>query len=311
MVPTAYIPTLNGRDRLRLALESLRGQTAPCEVVVVDNGSTDGSQVMVRAEFPDVTLIELDQNLGFGRALNQAIGDSGEGPVLLMNNDVELEPEFVAEILATAEATGAEMVASVLLRADATGLIDSAGIVADHETLMAFDFLEGQPDTAADTAEAPLGPSGGAALYDRAAFEAVGGFDQRIFAYYEDLDLALRMRVAGASCALSSRARGVHARSTTLGSRSPHKYGISGWSRGYLIRRYGVMKSFSGLARTIFFEGFVCAGQLVLERTASGIRGRFRGWHAASGMEIRQLPSSGLTRISARTAIRERLARLL
>ncbi|MBK5233914.1 MAG: glycosyltransferase family 2 protein [Thermoleophilia bacterium] len=311
MVPTAYIPTLDGRDRLRSALESLRGQTAPCEVVVVDNGSSDGSQAMVKADFPEYMLIELGQNLGFGRALNEAISDAGEGPILLMNNDVVLEPEFVAEILATAEATRAEMVASVLLRADTPGLIDSAGIVADDETLMAFDFLEGQPVAAADQAEAPLGPSGGAALYDRGAFESVGGFDQQIFAYYEDLDLALRMRVAGATCALSSRARGVHARSTTLGSRSPQKYGITGWSRGYLIRRYGVMRSFSGCARTVFFEGFVCAGQLVLERTAAGIRGRLRGWRAARRMETRQLPSAGLARISARTAIRERLHRLL
>lgn len=310
MVPTAYIPTLNGRDRLRHALESLRGQTARCEVVVVDNGSTDGSQAMVKADFPDYQLIELGQNLGFGRALNQAISHSGDGPILLMNNDVVLEPEFVAEISKTADQTGAEMVASVLLRADDSRVIDSAGILADEETLMAFDFLEGQPVAAAGHAGAPLGPSGGAALYDRAAFENVGGFDQEIFAYYEDLDLALRMRVAGATCALSSRARGTHARSTTLGSRSPEKYGITGWSRGYLIRRYGVMKSFSGWARTVFFEGSVCVGQIVFERTAAGIRGRLHGWRAARGMEVRQLPSSGLGRVSARTAVRERLRRL-
>ncbi|MBK8293800.1 MAG: glycosyltransferase family 2 protein [Solirubrobacterales bacterium] len=310
MVPTAYIPTLDGLARLRVALESLRGQTVSCEVVVVDNGSTDGSQDMIKADFPECRLIELGQNLGFGRALNQAISEVGDGPILLLNNDVVLEPEFVAEILATAESTGAAMVASVLLQSEAPGLIDSAGIIADEETLMAFDFLEGRPVAIAAEVGGPLGPSGGAALYDRAAFESVGGFDQQIFAYYEDLDLALRMRIAGFTCALSSGARGIHARSTTLGSRSPEKYGITGWSRGYLIRRYGVMRSLSGFARTVFFEGFVCAGQLVVEHTASGIKGRLRGWHAARGMERRHLPEAGLTRISARIAVRERLRRL-
>ncbi|HTU13951.1 MAG TPA: glycosyltransferase family 2 protein [Solirubrobacterales bacterium] len=310
MVPTAYIPTLDGRERLRLALDSLRGQTVRCDVVVVDNGSTDGTQSMVRDEFPECLLIELRQNHGFGSALNQAISGSGEGPILLLNNDVILEPGFVAEISATAEATGAEMIAGVLLRDDGSGEIDSAGVIADRGTLMAFDFLEGRPAGAVDTAETPLGPSGGAALYDRAAFNAVGGFDPEIFAYYEDLDLALRMRLRGYRCALSKNARGTHSRSATLGSRSSAKYGITGWSRGYLICRYGVMTTFSGAVRTIVLEGFVCLGQILVERTASGLRGRIKGWRAASGMPRRRLPEEGLTRVSTRRAILERLRRL-
>jgi N-acetylglucosaminyl-diphospho-decaprenol L-rhamnosyltransferase len=307
---TVYIPNLNGRDRLRLTLESVRAQTTPCRVVVVDNGSTDGSIEMLAKDFPEHDVLALATNLGFGRALNQAIAGFGDGPVILLNNDVILEPDFVERITATAESTGAEMVASVLLRASDPGEIDSAGIVADSETLMAFDFLEGKPVAAIDAAEAPLGPSGGAALYDRDAFRRVGGFDERIFAYYEDLDLALRMRLDGCACALSKGARGTHVRSATLGSRSATKYGITGWSRGYLIRRYGLMHSPRGALRTLVFEGFVCFGQLAIERTASGIRGRVKGWRAAKGLERRLLPADGLAHVSARRAIRERLQRL-
>ncbi|MDQ2700493.1 MAG: glycosyltransferase family 2 protein, partial [Actinomycetota bacterium] len=245
MVPTAYIPTLNARDRLRLALASLAAQTAECRVVVVDNGSTDGTQAMLEAEFPDCRLLQLPHNHGFGTALNLAIAGEKEGPILLLNNDVVLEPDFVAEVTATADATGAEMVAGVLLREDDPQIIDSAGIMADRQTLMAFDLLEGQPVSAASDDLIPLGPCGGAALYDRDAFNRAGGFDPEIFAYYEDLDLALRLRVGGCSCALSPNARATHARSATLGSRSPEKYGITGWSRSYLIRRYGLMNSFT------------------------------------------------------------------
>ncbi len=310
MKPTAYIPTLNGRDRLRLALESLRGQTLGCEVVVVDNGSSDGTEEMVADDFPEFRLIALDHNHGFGRALNHAIAEVGEGPILLLNNDVVLEPDFVSNICRTATDTGAEMVASVLLRDDRTGIIDSAGIVADAQTLMAFDFLEGKPEAAAAEAADPLGPSGGAALFGRLAFERIGGFDPEIFAYYEDLDLALRMRVQGCTCALARDARGTHTRSATLGNHSAEKYAITGWSRGYLMRRYGVMNSLTGAVRALAFESFVCLGQVLIEHTASGIRGRIKGWRAAGSMPRRQMPASGLTRISARTAIRERLRRL-
>lgn len=310
MDSTVYIPSINGRDRLRLTLESVRSQTVSCRVVVVDNGSTDGTIEMLAADFPEHEVLALSQNLGFGRALNQAIATMGSGQIILLNNDVILESDFIEQITGTADETGAEMVASVLLRAENPGEIDSAGIVADEETLMAFDFLEGRPVDVAQSAPAPLGPSGGAALYDRDAFERVGGFDEEIFAYYEDLDLALRMRLEGCRCALSRDARGTHVRSATLGSRSATKYGITGWSRGYLIRRYGLMKSPRGIARTLVFEGLVCVGQLVLERTASGIRGRVKGWQAGKGLPQRSLPSEGLVHISARRAIRDRLQRL-
>ena len=310
MDSTVYIPNLNGRARLRMTLESVRRQTTPCHVVVVDNGSTDGTVEMLARDYPEHEVVALTENLGFGRALNQAIRAHGTGPVILLNNDVILEPEFIEEITRTAESTGAEMVASVLLRADRPGEIDSAGIVADDETLMAFDFLEGLPVQAVESAAAPLGPSGGAALYDRECFLRAGGFDEEIFAYYEDLDLALRMRIDGCRCALAKNARGTHLRSATLGPRSATKYGITGWSRGYLIRRYGLMESPRGILRTLAFESLVCLGQILFERTASGIRGRVKGFRAGRDMPRRPLPTEGLSHISARRAIRDRLQRL-
>ena len=310
MIPIAYIPTFNGRDRLRQALESIRNQSRRCEVVVVDNASDDGTAEMVRAEFPDCGLFELDRNRGFGQALNEAIAATGSGPVMVLNNDVVLQPDFVEQMMAVFE-RGAPVVCGVLVRSADPGLIDSAGVVADRRTLMAFDYLEGSPVAQVAAAGPPLGATGGAALYDRDAFNSVGGFDPEIFAYYEDLDLALRLRSAGYAPELAPLARATHLRSSTLGDRSAAKYALTGWSRGYLLRRYRVLGTAGGLARTLVAEIVVCSGQLVIDRTANGIRGRVRGWKAAKGLSARSLPSTGLTDFSFRAALKPRIRRYL
>jgi GT2 family glycosyltransferase len=159
---TIYIPNLDGLSRLAPLMESLRAQTAPAEVVIVDNGSTDGSQEMLRAEYPEVELIELGENLGFGPALNRAVAATAGDPVVLLNNDVVCEPRFLEALLEPA-AAGAEMVAGVLLTERDPRFIDSAGVIADR-TLMGFDYLNGQGREALAGAPPPLGPTGGAAL---------------------------------------------------------------------------------------------------------------------------------------------------
>ncbi len=308
MMPTAYIPTLDGEDRLREVLSGLRGQTTPCHVVVIDNGGKPGTESLLRSEFPQFEYFRPDHNEGFGLALNHAISIRGEGPVLLLNDDLRPQPEFVANMMAVFE-KGEPVVAGVLLRDDGTNTIDSAGVVADRETLTAFDYLEGQPLAAVDGAPPPLGPTGGAALFDRDAFDQVGGFDQRIFAYYEDLDLALRLRAAGYGCAIAADALAIHRRSSTLGVRSARKYGMTGWSRGDLIRRYGVLESLRPAIRTVAFEAVVVAGQLLLDHTTAGLRGRIRGWREARGLPKRALSSSGLGDYSLRESIRARIRR--
>ncbi|HET6571567.1 MAG TPA: glycosyltransferase family 2 protein, partial [Solirubrobacterales bacterium] len=276
MRPAIYIPTFDGRERLRRALHSLEAQSRPVDVVVVDNGSSDGTAAMVRDEFAEVELLELGRNLGFGPALNRAVAERPADPLILLNNDAEAEPRFV-EALLDAAAEGVVCVAGVLTQQAAPGLIDSAGVVADS-TLMGFDHLHGEPLEAAERASPPLGPTGGAALYRLDAFRAVGGFDERIFLYYEDLDLALRLRATGARCELAPGARAVHAYSASLGAGSGEKYARTGWSRGYMLRRYGVMRNPRPALRVLAVEGAICAGQLLRDRTAAGLRGRLHGW---------------------------------
>lgn len=305
--PTIYIPNLNGAARLARLLDSLAEQTAEASAVVVDNGSSDGSLAMVAERFPATEVVALERNHGFGIALNRAIAELPGDPILLLNNDVRCDPRFVEEMLAVRDE--AEMVAGVLTQDDAPHLIDSAGVVATRDTLMAFDYLHGEPVAAAAGAPPPLAPTGGAALYSRAAFEEVGGFDERIFAYYEDLDLGLRLRVAGAGCALAPRATARHLYSATLRGKIGDKYALTGWSRGYMLRRYGVMTEPHNAARTLLSELAICAGQVALDRTAKGARGRVRGWRDAAGLPPRQLPGKGLVEAPLPSALRRRLRR--
>ena len=301
MRPAVYIPHHHGAERLGKALRSLQGQSRPADVVVIDNGSTDGTAELVRNEFPEVTLLELGENLGFGPAINRAVEQQPADPVILLNNDAECEPRFL-EALLDAAAEGAEMVAGVMTQEASPGLIDSAGVVADT-TLMGFDYLHGEPIEAAARAADPLGPTGGAALYRHAAFRAAGGFDERIFLYYEDLDLALRLRATGARCRLAAGARAVHAYSASLGAASGQKYARTGWSRGYMLRRYGVMSQPAGALRALAAEGAICAGQLLRDRTAKGLTGRLRGWRDAAGLEQRPVDRDALLDISLDEAL--------
>ena len=307
MRPAVYIPNFNGAERIGRALRSLREQTRPVDVVVVDNGSTDASLELLHDEFPEVTVLALGRNLGFGPALNRAISELRADPLILLNDDAEAGPRFV-EALLDAAAEGVHSAAAVMLQERAPTLIDSAGVVADR-TLMGFDYLHGEPLAAAAAAADPLGPTGGAALFDRAAFEAVGGFDERVFLYYEDLDLALRMAAAGARCRLAPGATAVHAYSASLGAGSSRKYERTGWSRGYMLRRYGVMSNPRLALRALACEGAICAGQLLKDRTAKGIGGRLRGWRAGAGLERRELEGAPLLEISAREALALRRAR--
>lgn len=302
MRPTVFIPNYNGEARIGRALDGLRSQSVPAEVVVVDNGSSDGSAELLRKRYPEATLLELGANLGFGPALNRGVAAHPEAdPVILLNDDAEPEPGFVAALLERL-GDGVDSVAGVMVQEGERGLIDSAGVVADH-TLMGFDYLHGEPLAAAAAAGDPLGPTGGAALYRRAAFEAVGGFDERIFLYYEDLDLALRLAAGGGRCQLAPGARAVHAYSASLGAASAGKYAATGWSRGYMLRRYGITAVPSLALRALACEGVLCAGQIVRDRTAAGLAGRWRGWRAAGGLERRDADGAPLLDLSAREAL--------
>lgn len=270
-------------------------------VVVADNSDDGLGAALVEERFPWARAVRLGSNLGFGKALNRAIAAEPGDPVILLNDDVTAEPDFASALLASLE-PGVDALAAVLLSERDPRRIDSAGVVADR-TLLGFDYLSGEPVAALADAADPLGPTGGAALYRRAAFESVGGFDERIFLYYEDLDLALRMRGAGFRCRLAPSARGVHAYSETLGAGSGRKYAMTGWSRGYMLRRYGIARRPRLFARALCTETVICAGQIVADHTAKGLYGRIAGWRAGKHTPLETPPDEGLLEIGFREAL--------
>src|SRR6476469_7418969 len=236
------IPVHGGWPLTRRCLEHLQRQTLPHRTLVVDNASADASGRLVAEAFPDATVISLPANRGFGTACNAGVAAADGDVVVFLNTDVACDPDFLERAVEPLADPGVGMVAPLLLR-PGRSTIDNAGLAADA-TLAAFPRLQGHP--AADTAAARpelLGPAGAAAVYRRRAVTEAGGFDERIFVYQEDLDLALRARATGWLAAAAPAAIGVHAGSATAGRRSAWQREQAGFSRGYLLRRYGVLRS--------------------------------------------------------------------
>lgn len=289
------MPVYERYELTRSCLEHLSEQSAEHRVIVVDDGSRDGSPRRLREEWPRVTLLELADNGGYTNAVNQGV-EAGDGEyVVLLNNDVQLRRDCLERLVEPLRHDpGVGSVASLML-APGEQAIDSFGVSADI-TLAGFARLQGSPpQTVAPRrpagGQAPVlaGPEGTAGAYRRAAWEEVGGLDEGIDAYMEILDLALRLRSAGWTTAQAPDAVGVHLGSVTYGSRSAAQRRLAGYSRGYLLRRYGVLRG-RAAPRTLLTEALVVTADAALCRDLEALRGRVDGWRAARGRERRPWP---------------------
>ncbi|MBA2522891.1 MAG: glycosyltransferase [Solirubrobacterales bacterium] len=269
-------------SRLRRLLDSLAIQTSSHEALVVDNASRNGAVGSVCSDYAFAESIRLERNAGFSVPVNLAASRASGDALVLINDDCVCDPDFVERVVAALDpAAGVVMASSVMRDVAEPDLIDSAGMELDR-TLLVYDYMNGVP--VADLADGPpdpIGPSAAAAAFDRAAFMEVGGFDERIFAYWEDVDLVLRLRRAGGSCRLARDAGGTHEHSATLGSGSAAKNYLTGYGRGYVLRKWGVLSSPGRIASVAARELVIVGGQAVIDHTASGLRGRVRGWLAA------------------------------
>jgi N-acetylglucosaminyl-diphospho-decaprenol L-rhamnosyltransferase len=319
MSATVVVATHLGGARLERLLDSLATQTRTARTIVVDNASPAGvADLVARHEFAEH--LRLEENVGFARAVNLAAGRTKDDALVLVNDDCVCEPRFVEELtVALDPATGVVMAAGVLVEAHDPQTIDTAGMELD-ETLLVFDYLNGEPvERLSAATPPPIGPCGAAAAFDRAAFVEAGGFDERLFAYWEDVDLVLRLLGAGGRCALAPEARGTHEHSATLGSGSREKNYLTGFGSGYVLRKWSVLDSPSRAARALLRAGILCAGQALFDRTLAGARGRLDGYSAAAavprlpypGTVLRDhpVPSSALVRrLRRRGRLRQRAA---
>ncbi len=196
------IPNWNGRRWLPGCLDALAGQVqVPAEVIVVDNGSTDGSLDYLRAEHPRVRVLALPTNTGFAHAANVGLRAAGAELVALINTDVVLAEDWILRMSAALRAApGAGAVACKMLSLDDPTRVYDAGDILRRDGACEQRGRFGRDDGRFDAAGEVFGACAGAALYRRDAVLALGGFDERFFAYLEDVELALRLRLAGWEC---------------------------------------------------------------------------------------------------------------
>ncbi|MCC6342759.1 MAG: glycosyltransferase family 2 protein [Bryobacterales bacterium] len=219
---SVIIVNWNRKDLLRACLLSLQNQQGvQFEIIVVDNGSSDGSAEMIGQEFRSVKLIENTVNLGFCAANNQGIAAASGEFIALLNNDAEACPDWLYELRRVFDGRpSAGMAASKILVWEDPRRIDKAGhlIYLDGQNR---GRGSGELDAGQyDTMEEILWPDGCAAMYRRGMLEEIGGFDEDFFAYADDAELGLRARIAGWGCIYAPAAVVRHHRGATLGVRS-------------------------------------------------------------------------------------------
>ncbi len=287
------IPTSGRYELTADCLAHLARQTRRHRVIVCDNGGDEETAERIGREWPAVRLIRSADRLSFAAACNRGAAAGDAEVVVLLNNDVNCHPDWLERLiapLANEPRTGS--VACLLVRPGEQA-IDSVGLCADR-TLAGFPRLAGLPVArAADTRPLLAGPAGAAAAYRRTAWVEVGGLDEAIFAYAEDLDLALRLRGAGWRASTAPEAVGVHIGSATHGHRTAWQRRHAGFARGYLLRRYGVLRSREAV-RALAAETAVVLGDALLSRDLAALSGRVAGWRAARGLAARSAPADAL-----------------
>ena len=206
---SVVIPNFNGMAYLDGVLSSLERQTIRnFEVILVDNGSTDGSCAFVSAEYPWVHMIQLPENYGFSRAVNEGIHAARSPYVLLLNNDTEAEPDFLEEMVAA-------------LRRHKKAFSCQAKMIQLHDR---------------DREQKIFSTCAGAAIYRKKFIDRIGDFDEEHFAYLEDLDIGYRARICGYQNWYAPKAKVYHVGSGTSGSRyNQFKIRYSSRNNIYLI----------------------------------------------------------------------------
>ena len=266
-------------------MESLREAGDGFETVIVDNGTGAEELDLAAGKLEGASIVRLERNFGYARAVNEGARRAQGDALVLLTDDSLVDRGYVERIASALDPTaGVVMGAGVMRDAGAPALIETAGIEMDR-TLLAYDYLNGEPLEVLDgDVRDPAGPSGAAAAVWRDAFRQVGGFDENLFAYLEDVDLVIRLRREGGSCRLAKRARGVHEHSATLGPGSARKDYLAGYGRGYLLRKWSVMGA-RRLPGVLVREVGQAVVQAAIDRNLGPVRGRVNGLRASPSPE--------------------------
>jgi GT2 family glycosyltransferase len=273
---SVVIVNWNRRDYLRACLESLaRQRGAEFEILVVDNGSSDGSAEMARSEF-GVQVIANTNNQGFCRANNQAFAAARGKFIAVLNNDTEAEPDFLAALRRVFDgAPDVGMAAAKVLVYEDPRRVDKVGHLI---------YLDGQNRGRGtgeidrgqyDRLEECLWPDGCAAMYRKAMLDQIGGFDEDLFMFADDAELGLRARIAGWRCFYTPGAVVRHHRGGSLDTGSTQRI--------FLIERNRVLLAaklfpWSLLLLNPLYFALRLAGGLLAAAGEKGEMARFPGF---------------------------------
>jgi len=282
---SVVIPHWNHFALLDACLAALAPQVTPRhEVIVVDNGSTDGSPELLERRHPWVRIIRLSANVGFSGAVNRGAKASSGQAVAVLNNDTRPAPDWLAQLEhGLAEYPDAGFFGCRILREAPANCIDS---VADGMSTAGYGFKEGWGELDGPQFDQPrwiTAASAAAALYRRKLLDETGGFDESYFAFEEDLDLALRAQLLGYRCRYLPAARVVHRVRATAGP--------LGDLPVYLCYRNLISTLIKTFPGTVFVR---CAPAIVAHLTLAGLnqtlRGRGRAFARGVAGALRRLP---------------------
>lgn len=216
-VVSIIIPTYNGRELTLTCLRSLRAQRYPAiEVIVVDNGSQDGTAAAVQAQFPEARCVANPANLGFVGGCNRGAQAATGEFLLFLNNDTTHDPEFLVHLIeAMRQDPDAGLCGGKVLLQRDPRFLDAVGSFLNGS---GFLMHVGLYERDADHREFPrylFSPKGVGMVIPRGLFERLGRFDELFFAYFDESDLAWRVWLSGATVIFVPQSRIYHATTST------------------------------------------------------------------------------------------------
>jgi len=220
MKVSVIIPNYNGAKYLKVCLDSLSRQTfAAFDIIVVDNGSIDDSCEYLEREYKSVRLIRLDKNYGFSKAVNEGIKVCDSDFVVLLNNDVEVDTDWLQSLMnCIGKDESIFSCSSKMIRYNDREKIDDAG---DEYNILGWAYKRGDGKSISKFAQNDeiFSSCGGAAIYRKSVLEQIGYFDENFFAYMEDVDISYRAKIHGHKNIYCSDAVVYHIGSATSGSK--------------------------------------------------------------------------------------------
>jgi GT2 family glycosyltransferase len=299
---SAIIPTWNRADLLQSLLANLLAQTRPPDqIIVIDNGSTDATQLVAREFHAD--LVVFPENRGFAEAVNQGITRAKSDWLLILNNDVVLAPEWIERLITSAEQQAAPFATGKLLQKDALGKLDGSWDLVSRAAY-AWRCGWGRPDGEVWSVRrninfAPMT----AAIFHRRVFEQIGLLETRFHSYYEDVDFGVRCMLAGLQGIYEPAAVAIHQGKSTLGEQSERVMFLTARNQVLLLAKHYPAATLRRFAWPIF------VGQM-LSLAAAAKHGRFftacRGkWHGLRQWSAFRKANHDQPRRSVETAFRQ------